>query len=244
MYVPGLRAQAQSLVAGLAHTPGANGTTWRSDLYLHAPAALTVLGTLVFYGEDGTTVEPQLEEDLETGETKVLRDVVDLLAPGKDGVAVLWLSTVSSPVVAVARTYTSATAGGTYGQTVVAVGRDQEVTPGSDGIFVMALRDPSGNVGFRTNLALVNRATSFAGFEVEVRDTQGDVVGHGTVSVPPRSGVQRNDVLAWLGLSSLDDGVIAVRGPRAFSGYLSLVDNQTGDACTVPPVAVPALSAR
>jgi hypothetical protein len=235
-YVPGLTPITRGVVGGLVHGPGAQGTIWRTDLYLFAPMAQTVTGTLVFEGEDGTAVWPQLEEDLGSGETRVLSDVVDWLAPGREGVAVLWI-TSTSPLVAVARTYNQTDAG-SFGQSMVATAQDEVVSPGERGLFLFAARDPSGASGYRSNLALVNPNLSYAVYTVELLDRSGAVMATAPVTVPSRSVVQRNDVVGWLGVTDLADGAVRVTGVQPFTGYLSSVDNRTGDAATVVPVAV------
>jgi hypothetical protein len=234
-WVPALQPSTVGVVAGLAHNPGAGGTLWRSDLYLYALDAAVVTGTLVFYDEVGTAATPQMQEDLQAGETRTLEDVVALLAPGRTGSGVLWLSS-DAPVVAVARTYNLA-ADGTFGQTMTVVARGEEVQPGQQGLFLLAARAATGQAGYRSNLALVNPGLTYAGYAVELLSPTGAVLGSGAVTVPPRSAVQRNDVVAWLGVPELADGVIRVTGVLPFTGYLSSVDNRTGDASTVPPVA-------
>lgn len=233
-YVAGLRPFTVGVVAGLAHSPGANGTTWVTDLYLHALDTAVVTGTLVFYGELGTAATPHMQEDMEAGETRVLEDVVDLLVPGRTGSAVLWLSS-DTPVVAVARTYNLA-AGGSYGQSMTPVPRESYLQAHQQGLFLLASRDATGQAGYRSNLALVNPNLTYAGYTVELLDPSGALLGSGSITVPSRSAVQRNDVVAWLGRQELADGVIRVTGALPFTGYLSSVDNRTGDASTVDPV--------
>jgi hypothetical protein len=234
-YVPGLDPLTEGVVAGLAHTPGTGGTTWRSDLYLYAPEALTVTGVLVFYGEDGSAPAAVLHRELAAGETAVLADVLAQLAPGRTGVGLLWLE-ASGPLVAAARTYNLAP-DGTFGQSLLAVPTGQQVQPGQQGLFLFAARDSTGALGYRSNLALVNPGAVRAEYLVELLDPTGAPGASGTLSVPPRSGVQQNDVVGWLGRQELADGVIRVTGSAPFTGYLSSVDNRTGDASTVTPVA-------
>jgi hypothetical protein len=233
-YVPGLQAESQAVIAGLAHSPGVNGTVWRSDLYLHAPVGATVLGTLVFYGRDGTLAAPQLVEDLEAGETRVLEDVIALLAPGHEGSAVLWLSTVSGPIVAFARTF-NLSQGGTYGQALPAVPRSAYIQPPHSAALLFASRNADGAVGYRSNLGLVNPNLDPAGITVELLDAAGAMLGSGLVMVPPRSALQKDDVVQWLGVDSLDRGVIRLSAPVPFTSYLSAIDNRSGDASTITP---------
>jgi nitrous oxidase accessory protein NosD len=236
-YVPGLQPSIRGVLAGLAHSPGAHGTIWRSDLYLYAPDYLRVTGTLVFYGEDGKTATSSFDQEMGFGQTLLLEDVIAQLAPGRDGTGLLWIE-ATRPVVAAARTYNLASSG-TFGQTVLPVAPDRHVQPGRVGLFLFAARDATGTLGYRSNLALINPEAVEAAYLVELLDNTGGVLASRTLTVPPRSGFQKNQVLRWLGQQSVEDGVIRVSGSAPFSGYLSSVDNRTGDGITVTPVAFP-----
>ncbi len=233
-YLPGLAPVTEAVLAGVAHATGAAGTNWRTDLSLHALAAATVELTFVPFGTAGAGLAPQASVELASGETRVLTDVVATLAPGQNASGLVWLS-ADAEVVAAARTY-NLTGAGTYGQSILPVAAGAEVAAGASALFLFAAKDPTGAAGFRSNLALVNPTGDEASYQVELLDGQGKALRSSSLTVPARSGVQQGDVVGWLGVQGLADGVVRVTGEAPFAGYLSSVDNRTGDASTVTPL--------
>ncbi len=231
-YFPGLPLKSEGVLAGISHAPGANSTVWRSDAYLYAPSGAEVSLTFVRTGTSGAGVAPQLQVSLAPGATAAYEDLVAQLGVG-DAFGVLWFK-ATRPVLAVARTYNLAGTT-TYGQSILPVSQSDYVATGSAGLFLFASKSSSSNSGSRANLAIVNASSSTQNYTAEVLGPDGSIRGQVAIGVPPLSMMQQSDVVGAAGLSSLADCVVRVRGNAPFTGYLSVVDNRTGDASTVPP---------
>ncbi|HHQ49486.1 MAG TPA: hypothetical protein ENK19_11470, partial [Acidobacteria bacterium] len=217
-YIPPQDAAVAGTLVGVAHQAGANGTQWRSDLFLHATEATTVLLELRPWGKSSG---PSTSIELGAGETRVVHDVVGTLM-GVEGGGMLTYS-ATHPISVSARTYTEGSKG-SCGQGILPAAVMEE------GYFLF-LRDDED---FRSNLALYNPTGNQVGYRLEAFSADGSSLGTDTVSVPAGSAVQLNRVIHRFGLQELTAGYLEVSG-GLFGGYLSFVDNASGDGSTVLP---------
>ena len=215
----------------VANNPGVNGTYWRSDvsvLNLNDWDTSIVLVLLPEIRDGGQTFEPRLSESIlvpansQVTMANVLQSEFDLI--NKKG-ALSVLSLDGSPLVISSRVYTFDPDGGSFGQDVHAIlVANQAWAPG--------IREDSL---FRTNVGVFLPVDPLPGqpvvYTLTVHDSDGDVVGQGTLLFN-NAGVQQRNVQAF-GVDHLLDGyiVISCNDPSAaWYGYASVVDQTTGDA--------------
>lgn len=231
-YYPGLPLLTEGVLPGISHATGASSTIWRSDVYFFAPSAAKLTATFVAAGTNGTTAKPQLSVSMRAGETLVYEDFMTKLKLG-DGAGVIWFAS-TAPVLAVARTYNASSAG-TYGQSILPVPPEEYVPAGAYGTFLFAAKSANAATGSRANLAIVNPTAATQTYQAELVDGTGAARGSCPVTVEPRTMRQVNDIVGTIGIGAIDNAVIRVKGSAPFTGYLSSIDNRTGDASTVPP---------
>jgi hypothetical protein len=139
----------------------------------------------------------------------------------------------------VARTYNLAGSGGTFGQNLMVFGEGNLIHEGESGYVPGVGNSPSPDLGFRTNVGVLNTDTdSGATIAVTLYDTAGGVVSFlPDYWVPPGKFVQYN-IFQALGIdeemhASIEVHVVA-GGPVAV--YASEIDNRTQDPILVPAV--------
>ncbi len=197
------------LFPGVAHVEGEAGTSWRSDLALYNLSGVAVGVALTVEGRS-------TEVEVPAHSTRLITDVVQAVAGGVSASGVLEVSSPSR-VVAHVRTYTDG-GSGTFGQRVPEA--DLQTLPR---VFLLAREDAD----FRSNLGL---------YLEEAGTILLEELGSGcsTALDLPAGFTQVGHILQRLGLEA---GVLEARDPTGsvrFDGYLSVVDNHTGDATTVP----------
>lgn len=249
-----LPEQWVQVVPAIGYGAGANGTQWRSDVYLYNPSDEAMDVSIRRVARPERTVEFSLAARSSLTQDNVLK----LMGGGPvaetgDGVTTDALVVTSSyrwgqQLSVYSRTYTPSTAdgeaGGTYGQAVPAVpslvGYSTE-TGGSDtistpSILILDKRKPSQ---YRHNLGAVNDSSSPLTIRLRyaVLSTNPPINPdlNKSIVVPPHS-------VANVNIESLfSTNVLSGRAPRILIStdrpapiWLSMVDNQTGDATFVP----------
>lgn len=222
-------------IPAVANLPGMGGTFWQSDVVLHNPGETSISVRLLFYPEirngepdfdpvisDPTTVPP-------FGQVK-LSNIVQTEFGMIDTKGALIVNTDDgSSVVIGSRTYTHGDDGGSYGQEVFGVlAADRAWAAGAqhDGFY-------RTNVGIFLPVAPPNGQS--VGFDVIVRDSDGDEVGSGSLFFSD-AGLQQRPV-SFTGVDQLFGGSVEVvcSDPSYFwYGYISRVDQISGDAVYRP----------
>lgn len=232
-------------VPAVAHSPGAAGTAWRTDVTVVAgdlgPAELE----LDFFPYGGGTGKHR-EHSLAPGEAFEWQDILmALFGFGEEAVAkgTLQIGT-DAPVFIAARTYNQ-TDSGTYGQQIPALPSPMAVvaksSPWSDLTAsgeVGVIPHLKSNVDFRSNIGVQNLGTADAEVTLTLYGAKGDQLGSTlTHTVGVGRYWQQNDVFAAAGAGDADLAyglveVVSADGSAWFYG--SVVDNATGDPTTVP----------
>ena len=221
-------------IAGIAHSPGAGGTTWRSDV------AAVYLGSqdvdfrprFTAYGTGGTV---EGLASVPAGGTVEWHDIaVSLFGHSPDDAVKGTLGIDSLPgLYLTARTYNQGS-NGTFGQYLPAVTAAEGF---GRGILAM-IPQLKKNTAFRTNVGVLNLSP----FQVvvAVRLFNGDGVQVGTTrnqAVSANEYFQVDDVFTALGAGNLDVACATVEvltsGGRVWA-YGSVIDNATGDPTTIP----------
>jgi len=201
---------------------GANGTQWRTDVFLSNPFTPTVTVTLRYYPAGGTVQTRTF--DLPPFSTLNLPDVVLNNFGFVSSAGPLEVSAGAFTTEARARIYNAGNPAGEFGQSVPGVGltflNRQAQLYGLSGI--------NGN---RVNAGVTNPNDVDIDVNVLVRSRLGASLHSRSVRVPAHSNIQYNDIFLTFGITPQDGVVIDFNTvePRIF-GYASEVRNDTGDA--------------
>lgn len=230
--VRGLAAGSRHFPA-VAHTPGAEGTFFVSDLAIANPGPEREL-TLIFTpsGADGTSEFSAVRLALRANETVVLNDVVRSVFDSS-GSGTIEIRGAGTDVRMSSRTV-NRTADGTFGLTIPSV----KETAGFGGrLIVSQIRR---NLRFRTNLGLAELSGKGSEATIRVRDREGALVGSLSVQLEPFT--QRQVPLAsFVAVTELESAwaeVVPSGQDDLVAAYGSVVDNRTGDSVFVPAETV------
>ena len=202
------RAARSHMIPVVAHRHGANETFFASELRLANPSPLRTTATLILTpsGSDGRTSFSAVNVSLEPGQTIAYDDVLEtaFLTAGSGSLEIL------GEVIAMSRTYTRG-AGGTLGQQVPPV---RDTTTASE-LPLVASAFPAE--GYRYNVGVT-----------ETGGGSGIVnVGGVILEIAPFSHLQ---------IPSPAPAVVIrlLSGTAKIGGYISQIDNASGDAIFVP----------
>lgn len=212
-----LAAQATAdvrIIPAAAHTPGANGTFWRTQLTLLNPGSTPVTIEARILGGPSRTATVQPAATLRYED--VLTDLFEMT-----GIAAIVLRS-DALFEAASRTYTTGPCG-TFGQSAPSVNSEAAIT---SGLFPSL----AGSTAFRTNLGFVNLSDNPAA--LTIRPGSGPVQ---SVAVPPRTSTQ---------FPLQGGGELRFESDVPVIAYASTVDNGSGDADFVFAVRYRGESAR
>ncbi len=223
------------LADGVARTPGANGTLWRTALRLVNGGAAPVTATLESAGTSpasATRIVPPrgvLEVD----------DVLGALGlPEGSAGAVRVTSGARLAALAATRNVDPAGAAGTFAAAQALVPDGSLAGPGRALLFAGLAE----TAGFRTNLAFL-AGDGGARAALRLRAASGAVVAESTADVAPGAWVQRA-LPGWFGGAAIpEDAALEVAVTSgALDAYASVIDNGTGDPVLLRPWPVPSAS--
>jgi hypothetical protein len=237
-FPPDIPASVMRVIPAIGHLDGANGSKFRSDLYLFNTSSQVKMLTLQAKLWDVPENPNTLQFTLLPFEARVIRDVLQT-AFGKTGIARLRFSAQGSAadtsVRVTSRTYTIDPNGGTYGFLMPPLNSFQSGGPGDTLEILGATLDPN----FRTNLGLVD-LTGFPGSrparaKIEIIDDGGRSLDSFEVSIPSAGGMQINDLFHGRSLAeSAKPVLIRVSTIEGMIGaYAAFVDNGTNDPAYV-----------
>jgi hypothetical protein len=217
----------------IGHLDGANGSHFRSDVYLFNPTSRPSTVTLEAKQWDGATVRT-ISFTLLPNEARVIPDALPTLFQ-LNGLARLryWTGDFTGGVRVTSRTYTVDDKGATYGSLIPPLNNFQ-VGAAGDNLEILGI---SGGSGFRTNLGLVELSPAVGQpLETRVRVrvlnerlTQLDTF---TVTLSRAGGTQINDLFASRGITAPEAAmlVIEVESGGLIGAYATLTDNITNDS--------------
>ncbi len=222
----------------VAHSEGAQNTTWRSDVRIFNAAPSTEAEVRLLLtppsGSTGVGVR-QTDVIVPHGSVVALDDLVKKRF-GLDSAqgSLLVQDTAGVVVHGTSRTYTTA-ASGTYGQFVPPrVAGDQSTGAGEPAMIVL----PTAGPDHRVNIGVTETTGHPAKVAVTLLDSQSGVaLGASTfLLIEPHSNVQINGVLPDHERAPGADPYVAiavVQGDGRVTAYGSVIDNRTGDAVFV-----------
>jgi hypothetical protein len=232
-FPPDLPSPYVRTIPAIGHVDGANGSRFRSDLFLFNPTEHPQAVTLTAKRWDLPENESIVTLTLAAGESRTIRDVLPTLF-GKTGIARLRYVTSSgdpSGVRVTSRLYTIDDAGGTFGLLVPPLNSFQSSGPGES----LEILGPVGGRNFRTNLSLVE-LTAFAGappvrVRIEIIDDFGARLDAFETEVPTAGGVQLLDLFRARGLGNGPTAALIRISPLGglVGAFATTLDNGTND---------------
>jgi hypothetical protein len=231
-FPPDLPSPVVRTIPVIGHIEGANGSRFRSDLYLYNPASQVRTVILQVKMWDAADMPRTINLTLLPHEAKIIPDVL-FTAFGKTGLARLrYQSSGDAQGVRVtSRTYTIDPNGGTYGFLMPPLNNFQAGTSGDTLEILGAFADPD----YRTNIGLVE-LTAFpngqnARVKLEIIDNSGTTADSFEVNVPIAGGMQLNDIVRARAMNVTGPFLIRVSPLNgAVGAYAAITDNRTNDS--------------
>lgn len=195
----------RQIIPAAAHTEGVGGSFWRTDLVVFNPGdrdVATMKLTVLPGGVDpGFTPSMTIVNPLESHKTTVMFDVM-VETPGGVETGALIVEAFDAeggpiPVVVDSRTWTGGPGPG-FGQGIPAVAWRQNGDLEGPERRIVGLETSDD---FRTNLGIVNPTRFEEIFMVKILDASGAEAARKYYRLRPMAHMQRNDILAELGLS-------------------------------------------
>ena len=222
----------------VGHVEGANGSHFRTDLYVSNPTNQTQWMNLIFKPWDGADAEVSKNIVVGPNVTLALHDVVANTFY-RSGLGRVRFSATALTVTS--RTYTAAEDGSTYGTAIPPLNAFQ-IAQSGDSLEILGV---SGLRRFRTNLALLE--TSPAPFAqprpithavtIEVLDERGTVIDTIETAIAEGGSVMMADLFRARNLPQVQAGLIRVTPHSGqFTAFASLVDQATNDPSYLPPM--------
>ncbi len=217
----------------IGHVDGANGSHFRSDLYLFNPTNFASTVTLEAKHWNEPTMK-MVSFTLLPREARVIADALPTLFQ-MTGLARLryWSNTIGDGVRVTSRTYTIEESGATYGSLIPTLNNFQIAAPG-DRLEILGI---SGGSGFRTNLGLVELSPSNlqpldTSVRIRVLDQNLTQLDTFSVNVPRAGGMQINDIFGSRGIVPPEAAmlIVQVMNGGLIGAYATLVDNLTNDS--------------
>ena len=233
-FPPDLPSSIARTIPAIGHLDGANGSKFRSDLYLYNPSPESRTVTLQAKAWDVPESPTSVNFTLLGGEARIIPDALTKLF-GKTGIARLRYQsfdfTGGQGVRVTSRTYSIDENGGTYGFLMPPFNNFQ-IGASGDTLEILGV---VGGKGFRTNLGLVEVNPFPTGqnmqAKVEIIDDKGKTIDSFTMNVPSAGGTQINDIFHARGLGDGPTAALIRVSPISgtIGAYATMNDNGTND---------------
>lgn len=209
-------------IAAVAHTAGANGTSWQTDVRLFNGGSREASVTAIFTkaGEEGWGHFAAVKLTVAPQQVIALDDVVATLMQ-TSGVGQLEFLGDTDSLIITSRTFTKVTTGGpgTYGQFIPAVATTDAATL-ADVPHILATAD------FRTNLGFAEVNGSDGTARVTLFDAAtGSVVSQHDYPIVPFTQLQ----FPATGAARMTAELQVISGDARIVAYGSVIDNRSGD---------------
>jgi subtilisin-like proprotein convertase family protein len=214
----------RQVIAAVAHTPGARGTVWQTDVRLFNRSNATANVTAIFThsGDEGWNHFAAVKLPIAPQQVVALDDVV-MATMRTSGVGQLEFLGDTDAVVITSRTYTRATSG-TYGQFIPAV----STTDASTISYVPRIE---ATADLRTNVGFAETAGGSGTVHVTLFDgATGSIISEQDVPVLPFGQIQ----FPAAGAALMTAELLIASGDARIVAYSSVIDNGTGDPIYVP----------
>lgn len=239
LFAPDRAAGVPRMIPMVGHVEGANGSSFRTDLYLYNPSDRVDSLLLQAKPIDREQSVVSYSFTLLPREARVIPDVYKILF-GFEGLGKLIFSSGDSRndgVRVTARTYNLDPDGGTYGFTMPALNAFQSVGPGETLEILGAVIDDR----YRTNLAIVDSVNWGAGTSqvvIEVFADGGELLDSFEIAVRNGQGAHLTDLFSARDIQSDQPMPVIIHVTPVsgvFAAFATLVDNRTNDPVYLEP---------
>jgi len=224
-------------IPGAASNPGEAGTEWSSDLWIFNRVFDAPIEVHIAFISDPlpTGTEPdEVTIEVPAGATTQITDVVGSLF-GENRPGALRLRS-DHLFEAQSRTFNSGNGNGAYGQAVPAVFDGD----GDDFRLLVGALNRPGDDGVRCNLGLYNITKYEGDVQITVTDQDtGEIVGEPDTNVTVGGfGWYQANVFDLVGADDavVENATVFISGYTGIRGYLSRIDNRTGDGSFFLPL--------
>jgi len=217
----------RKVIAAVAHTPGALGTAWQTDVRLFNRSAATANVTAIFThsGDEGWNHFAAVKLSIPPQQVMALDDVVAATVR-TSGVGQLEFLGDTDSLIVTSRTYTRAN-GGTYGQFIPAIST-------SESAAIAYVPRIQATPDFRTNIGFAETAGGSGTVRVTIFDgASGSVVLQQDLPVLPFGQTQ----FPATGGALMTAELRVISGDARIVAYSSVIDNRSGDPIYVPSAA-------
>jgi CubicO group peptidase (beta-lactamase class C family) len=216
-------------IAAAAHSGGAHGSLWRTDLCLLNRSGTAALAEVVFHRDNGES--GSLTIDLIDGQQVVLGDVVAQAGMTGSGA----LEVVSDqPLLATSRTFNESGTG-TFGLFLDGIS-PEDTTSRDTSVWLPQLRQ---NQAFRTNIGLLNTGGSRSRIRIVLYDGSGTELASKPKILDPGGWVQLQQPFSTIaGRTDVDTGYarVEVESGSGVIAYASVIDNATNDGTAITAI--------
>jgi hypothetical protein len=229
------------VIPAVAHAPGVGGTFFQTDLTVFNPYSEEITAELRFLTAPGKTGNgTSAEITVAPQQVLAVDDVVLSLLGLDNATGALMITSQKEKLMVISRTYTEDESG-TYGQLIPAADwRDAAgQIPWWFGGSRRDLLQLADSASFRSNIGFVEVFGTEAEIEIELRDQTGLSIGQTTITLPPFSHRQINDIFSFIGAPSQDHASASVNltSHGRLLSYASIIDNFSADSTYVPGLA-------
>ncbi|MBI2215586.1 MAG: hypothetical protein HYU52_18215 [Acidobacteria bacterium] len=235
MFPPDVTANVTRVIPIIGHVDGANGSRFRTDLFLYNPSPELKSVILASKPLDEAVFETTVWFTLLPFESKRIPDVYQTVFQ-RTGLGRLRFQSdapwETGGIRVSARIYTVDDSGGTYGYVMPALNAFQSASAGESVEILGGVIDPR----FRLNLAIVDTAGQPNGqsqrVNVEIFASGGTRLDSFETNVPNAGGIQLADLLTARGLTSANPSPVVIRvSPLGgnFGVFATMIDNRTND---------------
>ena len=226
------------LLPSSAHSSGAGGAFYTTDLLVTNTGASSAAVTLQVLGHDANGVSgPALSfANVPAGSSLFLQDVLGSFFGLSSGYGAIRVTSTVPTLAVTSQTSTPATGGGTYGQSVPGVPASSLLGAGAVRTLVSLREDAA----FRTNLILANGSGVPVTVHGDLISGLGAKLASGDWTIPPWTMTQVTRVIHDLmgPAAQLTNGILILSTTTvsgSFAAYASEIDNVTNDPRTILP---------
>ena len=224
--------EIRSVVPMAAHTQGANGTFWRTDLEVLNRGSEVARYEVELLPRAGGVGQGTIGSFVvQPGASRRHRDILH----DAKGAGALRVRTLAGQIEVTSRTATDG-ATGTAGQLVPGIPEEEAYASGHAARLVGLSQAPDRTDGFRTNLGIVNLAEVPIAVTVAIHLPSGALLGTIEATAPAGSLLQLDEVIRRVTQAPVPAAYALVRSSTrgaAFVAWASVVDNRTGDPTLV-----------
>lgn len=232
---------ADAYIPAVAHTPGANGTAWKSDVDLFNPGTEDRDVTLALFVKNQANLNPATATvSVPAGRAVRLNDILNSTFSTTN--AAIGVRYPANEILVNSRFYNTAPKcnNGTFGMYIPAYDAAHEIVNGSGriGVFHHLSYTPGAQSGYRTNIGFANASGMKITVKIVLYGDTGTNIGQMTQPLEAYEHRQITEIHKFLNTVAVTHGHATVEvltaGGMAHA-YAMVIDNISGDPVYMPP---------